>query len=110
MEVFKKYAYPLSKEVFLLWDNNPSCWAPQNHSCTPNTFYKGLNVVANKQIFAGEELTLDYTTFLDENMEAFMCCCGSKNCRINITGNPKNSVTYQEALTLSINNTGTPYP
>jgi len=110
MEVFKKYAYPLSKEVFLLWDNNPSCWAPQNHSCNPNTFYKGLNVVANKQIFAGEELTLDYTTFLDENMEAFICCCGSKNCRINITGNPKNSVTHQEALTLSINNTGTPYP
>lgn len=32
-ETFRKYAYPLSKEVFLLWDNNPANWAPQNHSC-----------------------------------------------------------------------------
>ena len=106
-DVFQKYAYPLSKEVFLLWDNNPSCWAPQNHSCNPNTFYKGLNVLANKQIFAGEELTLDYTAFLDENMKAFMCCCGSINCRSYISGKPKNSVTHQESLTQPKNNIST---
>src|SRR4030095_3471241 len=45
-EVFRKYAYPLSQEVFLLWDDNPSNWAPQNHSCDPNTAYAGLNVIA----------------------------------------------------------------
>mgnify|MGYP002654939362 CR=1 FL=1 len=35
--LFKHYAVPLSTEVYVLWDNNPSEWAPQNHSCRPNT-------------------------------------------------------------------------
>ncbi|HMJ45703.1 MAG TPA: SET domain-containing protein-lysine N-methyltransferase, partial [Ferruginibacter sp.] len=58
--VFRKYAYPLSKEVFLLWDNDPSAWAPQNHCCEPNTAYEGLNVIAIRHINKGEELTLNY--------------------------------------------------
>jgi D-alanine-D-alanine ligase len=95
-DIFKKYAYPLSKEVFLLWDNNPANWAPQNHSCNPNTTYEGLNVIALKNIPEGEELTLDYSTFLDENMEPFDCRCGSPNCRGRITGMINNSVTTRE--------------
>lgn len=95
---FKKYAYPLSKEVFLLWDNNPSGWAPQNHSCNPNTAYNGLNVMAVRPIKAGEELTLDYTTFLDDQyMEPFNCQCGEPNCRGFITGISNNSITEREA-------------
>nr|AUN35594.1 hypothetical protein [uncultured bacterium] len=50
LENFKKYAYPLSNEVFLLWDENPAGWAPQNHSCNANTAYKGLNVFALRNI------------------------------------------------------------
>ena len=95
-EIFKKYAYPLSKEVFLLWDNNPCEWAPQNHSCSPNTVYDGLNVIATRNILKGEELTLDYASFLDENMESFNCQCGSPNCRGLITGIENNSVTERE--------------
>ena len=95
-EIFKKYAYPLSKEVFLLWDNNPCEWAPQNHSCSPNTAYDGLNVIASRNILKGEELTLDYAFFLDENMEPFNCQCGSPNCRGLITGIESNSVTERE--------------
>lgn len=95
-EIFKKYAYPLSKEVFLLWDNNPCEWAPQNHSCSPNTAYDGLNVIATRNILKGEELTLDYASFLDENMEPFNCQCGSPNCRGLITGIENNSVTERE--------------
>ncbi|MDB5277615.1 MAG: protein-lysine N-methyltransferase [Ferruginibacter sp.] len=95
-DIFKKYAYPLSKEVFLLWDNNPANWAPQNHSCNPNTTYEGLNVIALQNIPEGEELTLDYSTFLDENMEPFDCRCGSQNCRGRITGMINNSVTTRE--------------
>lgn len=98
-ETFRKYAYPLSKEVFLLWDYNPSGWAPQNHSCNPNTTYKGLNVIALRTIAQGEELTLDYASFLDENMEPFNCQCGSPNCRGLITGIINNSVTERERLT-----------
>ncbi|HMI78530.1 MAG TPA: SET domain-containing protein-lysine N-methyltransferase [Ferruginibacter sp.] len=98
METFRKYAYPLSKEVFLLWDNNPSGWAPQNHSCEPNTTYEGLNVVALRNITKGEELTLNYATFLDENMEPFYCQCGSVNCCGLVTGIINNSVTERETI------------
>ena len=34
---FRRYAYPVSEELFILWDEDPSEWAPQNHSCEPNT-------------------------------------------------------------------------
>lgn len=95
-EIFRKYAYPLSKEVFLLWDNNPYEWAPQNHSCSPNTAYSGLNVIATRNILKDEELTLDYASFLDENMEPFHCQCGSPNCRGLIKGIENNSVTERE--------------
>lgn len=95
-EIFAKYAYPLSNEVYLLWDDNPSGWAPQNHSCDPNTGYVGLNVVALRAIKKGEELTLNYASFLDETMEPFNCRCGAPNCRGLITGITHNSVTERE--------------
>ena len=98
LENFKKYAYPLSNEVFLLWDENPAGWAPQNHSCDANTAYKGLNVYALRDIKKGEELTLNYALFLDEHMEPFMCSCGSENCRGYITGTPASSVTTREMI------------
>lgn len=83
---FRQYAYPLSEEVFILWDSDPNEWAPQNHSCDPNTAYKGLNVVALRNIAAEEELTLDYALFYNENMEPFQCQCGSPKCRGTIRG------------------------
>ena len=85
-ENFRRYAYPVGKEVFIIWDNNPAEWAPQNHSCNANTHFDGLNVVASRNICEGEELTLDYATFLDEYMEPFQCNCGEKNCRKVING------------------------
>jgi hypothetical protein len=96
LENFKKYAYPVSNEVFLLWDENPAGWAPQNHSCEPNTAYRGLDVIALRPIRKGEELTLDYADFLDEHMEPFECSCGSSICRKHITGTPGNSVSFRE--------------
>jgi len=95
-EIFRKYAYPVSKEVFLLWDNDPAGWAPQNHSCNPNTAYEGLNVVALRNIAKGEELTLNYASFLDEHMEPFNCQCGSPGCCGLVSGIPGNSVTKRE--------------
>jgi D-ala D-ala ligase C-terminus/SET domain len=96
-ETFRKYAYPVSNEVFLLWDNNPANWAPQNHSCDPNCSYEGLNVVALRNIKRGEELTLNYASFLDEHMEPFNCRCGADNCCGWVTGIPGNSVTERES-------------
>ena len=96
-EIFRRYAYPISKEVFLIWDNDPTEWAPQNHSCDPNTTYNGLNVVTIRKIAKGEELTLDYATFLDKNMEPFHCLCGAPNCRGLIIGMPNSSLTERES-------------
>ena len=95
-EIFSKYAYALSNEVYLLWDDNPGGWAPQNHSCNANTGYSGLNVVALKDIKKGEELTLNYASFLDEHMEPFNCRCGAANCCGWVTGIAHNSVTERE--------------
>ena len=94
---FRRYAYPVSKELFILWDEEPSEWAPQNHSCDPNTRFDGLNVVALRTIWKGEEITLDYAQFLDENMEPFQCQCGAKECRGVIMGINNNSLTEREA-------------
>lgn len=91
-ESFSRYAYPISKEVYILWSDNPSNWAPQNHSCNPNTVYRGLNVVALQNINKGEELTLDYASFLDETSEPFDCQCGSEDCRGIIEGKKGNAV------------------
>lgn len=103
---FRQYAYPLSEEVYALWDENPAEWAPQNHSCSPNTRYDGLNVVASQRITAGEELTLDYATFLDETMEPFLCSCKSANCRGYIEGRKALSVTSREKKSLKKQKTG----
>lgn len=93
---FRRYAYALSEEVFVLWDEDPAEWAPQNHCCEANTGLDGLNVVALTDIAINEELTLDYSDFLDENMEPFECKCGSPACRGLIRGVLNNSVNSRE--------------
>jgi D-alanine-D-alanine ligase len=94
---FRRYAYPVSRELFILWDEDPSEWAPQNHSCDPNTAFDGLDVLAVRNISEGEELTLDYASFLDENMEPFECSCGASACRRLIMGIEGNSLTERES-------------
>jgi D-alanine-D-alanine ligase len=100
---FRRYAYPVSQELFILWDEDPAEWAPQNHSCDPNTAFDGLNVLALKNIKAGDELTLDYAQFLDENMEPFQCRCNSSACRGTISGINNNSLTIRELAAKAIN-------
>ncbi len=93
---FRRYAYPVSEEVFILWDEEPSEWAPQNHSCEANTAFDGLDVRALRDIPAGEELTLDYAHFLDHNMEPFDCQCGSSICKKLIRGPQANTLNLRE--------------
>ncbi len=97
-EEFRHYAYPISDEVYILWDHKPENWAPQNHSCEPNTRYDGLNLIALRDIKPEEELTLDYADLLDESMESFVCTCGLPHCRKVISGTPHNSITQREKL------------
>ncbi len=89
---FARYAYPISKNVYILWDEDASEWAPQNHSCNANTSYKGLNVVATRNINKDEELTLDYALLLNDAAYSFDCNCGSQNCRGKIAGHKDNSI------------------
>lgn len=95
-KTFRHYAVPLSDEVYAIWDKEPEHWAPQNHSCDPNTGYDGLNVVALKDIGKGEELTLDYATFLNETSATFECHCRAGNCRRIVSGTKGTSVTDRE--------------
>lgn len=98
--VFRRYAYPVSDEVYVLWDEDPAAWAPQNHSCDPNTGWAGLDIVALRAIGAGEELTLDYAELIDGTAEPFECRCGAPGCRGVIRGAPGNSVTARLAAGL----------
>jgi uncharacterized protein len=56
-----------------------------NHSCDPNTGIRltgrGAIVLALRDIAAHEELTYDYSTYLNNSYERMRCLCGAANCR-----------------------------
>lgn len=61
------------------------------HSCEPNmTFIHGntLTCAARRQINAGEELSIDYSTIRDVGMPTFACRCGTVSCRNLIVPHP----------------------
>jgi D-alanine-D-alanine ligase-like ATP-grasp enzyme len=83
---FERYAWPVSENVFQLWSENPERWRPINHSCDPNLWLKGLDLVARRSIGDGESLTVDYATFCGPSMESFECACGAACCRGTVQG------------------------
>jgi D-alanine-D-alanine ligase len=83
---FKSYAWPLTDEVWVMWDRDPEGWKPINHACEPNAWLEGLDVVARRAIRSGEEITMDYATFMNERMPSFECFCGASKCRGTIQG------------------------
>eukprot|EP00742_Colponemidia_sp_Colp-10_P024667 GILJ01029662.1.p1 GENE.GILJ01029662.1~~GILJ01029662.1.p1 ORF type:complete len:281 (+),score=35.76 GILJ01029662.1:25-867(+) len=86
LEYFKQSSWPLGPDnhYFALWDVNPAEWKSFNHSCSPNMAFEdenGLNVVAKRDIIAGEELTMDYRTFMrSTEILPFRCLCGATDC------------------------------
>lgn len=83
---FTEYAWPLDSEghAYAIWEENPFRWRPINHCCDPNCIFAAphsLNVIAARDISAGEDLTMDYATFCDGTMKPFHCLCGSAQCR-----------------------------
>lgn len=53
-----------------------------NHSCDPNLRYDDSgNVVAARDIRAGEEVLIDYGFFIVNFDEPFTCSCGAQHCR-----------------------------
>jgi D-alanine-D-alanine ligase-like ATP-grasp enzyme len=84
--LFARYAYPLTDEIYVMWSDDPLQWKPMNHSCDPNTWLDGLNLVARRRITAGEQIAIDYATFSNESLEQFRCNCGAKDCRGLVEG------------------------
>lgn len=67
-----------------------------NHSCNPNLGMRGdIVFVAMRDIRAGEELTIDYAV-MDNASSSFLCICGSKECRKEITGKDWQKKEIQE--------------
>jgi D-alanine-D-alanine ligase-like ATP-grasp enzyme len=81
---FKRYCYPLTKDVYVAWDRDPHEWKPINHSCDPNSREENLTLIATRDIKKGEQITIDYSTFVESRFaETFECRCGAKKCRSN---------------------------
>lgn len=61
-----------------------------NHSCDPSTgirlFPRGTIVLAIRDIEVHDEITFDYSTYLNNPYERMVCHCGSANCR-GVIGN-----------------------
>jgi D-alanine-D-alanine ligase len=85
-EWFARFAWPLTDEIYVSWSTHPDDWLPINHSCEPNAWLDGLNLVARRDIEKGEEISTDYATFYNETMQEFSCSCGSHSCRGTIRG------------------------
>lgn len=83
---FRRYAWPLTDELFVIWEDDPEAWKPINHGCDPNAWLSGLDLVARRPIARGEEITVDYATFCNEAMPAFDCACGAADCRGTVRG------------------------
>ncbi len=81
----EQYGYPLGDDVLVTWSSDPEQWAPINHSCDPNGWLEGLDLVARRPIEAGEEITMDYATFIAETGASFECRCEAECCRGTIT-------------------------
>lgn len=86
VKVFEQCAFPVSDELFVIWNDNPERWFPTNHSCDPSAVLDGLNYMARRAMHPGEPITLDYATFAGPNMAPFRCYCGSPLCRRMIRG------------------------
>lgn len=86
LEFFRRTAWPVTDELFSAWSKEPDEWKPIGHSCDPNAWLVGLDVVARRRIKKGEEITLDYATFHNEQMPSFECSCGQPGCRGTIRG------------------------
>ncbi|HLI13524.1 MAG TPA: SET domain-containing protein [Alphaproteobacteria bacterium] len=90
--IFIRYAYNVAPDVL----SGTFDWAAArhpsnfiNHSCDPNAGYDGSpadNIVAKRDIAAGEEICMDYGTCTIGFDQDFACGCGAASCRGRVRG------------------------
>lgn len=83
---FAQYAWPLTDDLHVMWGERPEDWQPIEHSCDPNGWLRGLDLVARRALAAGEPVTMDYATFCGPRMLPFACHCGAERCRGVVRG------------------------
>jgi SET domain-containing protein len=88
-EWFDNYAYPISDDLFVTWSDDPDKHIPINHSCDPNIWYEhgNENLYARHDIKKGDQLTIDYATYVANISLQFECKCGEACCRNVVTSN-----------------------
>lgn len=82
-------------KYFTIDDDDPGSF--MNHSCNPNTWWVGEELVALRNIFPGEEVTYDYATTDIEGINGqpkLKCFCNDKDCRKTIY--PDDLLRYPE--------------
>lgn len=57
-----------------------------NHSCDPSLVWEGEQLVAFRDVAAGEELTVDYATTTTDPDLLVRCHCETYRCRQMVTG------------------------
>ena len=82
---FLRYAYDISFGSMVGtfdWSRAKHTSNFMNHSCQPNMVYDENNsIVAARDIYPGEELTVDYGNFIVNIDQDFNCNCGNFDCR-----------------------------
>lgn len=105
---FATSAWPVGRDhhVYAVWETDPASWFSYNHSCEPNMVFdtdRSFNIVACRDIDAGAELTMDYTTFMDKTCAEFDCHCGSTKCKKHIAFAEKPKGLLESPIDLGVN-------
>ncbi len=79
-------AWPLGGAAWAVPADDPMQWRPINHSCDPNAWVSGLQLVARRPLAPGDEITVDYATLFDDIHPETECDCGTVDCRGTIGG------------------------
>ena len=74
-ESWIKHSYQIGDTLYMDADDTRL----MNHSCDPNVVDSGETCIAKRDINPGEEITWDYTPYMNP-IQTFECKCGSENC------------------------------
>jgi uncharacterized protein len=83
-----KYPLQVGRDLFRIPSGSIDDFT--NHSCDPTTgirlYPRGTIILAIRKIHMHDEITFDYSTYLNNPYEKILCHCGAANCR-GVIGN-----------------------